>query len=50
MFDALVPEKAIIALSKERGTEPPSDAHELDVDAEIARLTSTLDPVLQGKK
>ncbi len=41
MFDQIVPAQPIVKLDNETGVTPPEDqAHKLDVDAEIARLTN----------
>lgn len=42
MFDQIVPDAPIVALSQEKGTAPRADEHrgrEIDVEAELARLT-----------
>ena len=39
-FDELLPEKPIVELSNESGKEYKEDTHDVDVDAEIARLSS----------
>jgi len=43
LFDQLIPETPIVKLSQEKGVnEPKADAHKIDVDAEIARLSAVL--------
>jgi hypothetical protein len=47
LFAKLVPEKPLVPLSNELGTEgleKPGESQELDIDAEIARLTATGGP------
>jgi hypothetical protein len=42
MFDQIVPDAPVVALSQEKGTAPRADEHrgrEIDVEAELARLT-----------
>ena len=49
-FDALVPEEPIVALSVEKGSAPNPEVHqaqEVDVDAELARLTAADGPAAQ---
>lgn len=41
LFDALLPEKPLIALSQEQGGEPTDPTPAEEVDAEIARLTNS---------
>jgi len=41
LFEELLPEKAIVRLSQESGTEPVDDEHKNTVDAEVARLTAS---------
>lgn len=49
-FDALVPDEPIVALSVENGVAPKAEEHkkqEIDVDAELARLTAEGGPAAQ---
>lgn len=49
-FDALVPDEPIVALSVEKGVAPNAEEHikqEVDVDAELARLTAADGPAAQ---
>ncbi|MFA7264888.1 MAG: hypothetical protein WC054_01010 [Candidatus Nanopelagicales bacterium] len=49
-FDALLPEEPIVALSVEKGVAPDAEAHqkqEIDVEAELARLTASDGPAAQ---
>lgn len=40
LFEKLIPEKPVVKLSVEDGTEPADDSHQETVEAEIARLTA----------
>ena len=40
MFDRLVPTEPVVKLSNEQGGLPVEQDHEIDIDAEIARLTA----------
>lgn len=41
LFDQLLPEQPLVALSNEEGSDPPDEKPAEDVDAEVTRLTSS---------